>query len=361
MNYDLNMSPNWIYEAAILLSERDSDRTADLIENYSSFGISKEEMIERLSKYIEYKEAILPEIIPIFEEYPYLIKYFDNLHPSTDDYLPAAPTLAGCLGNAMDEMPSKEEIDLLVNDFIIDTISGFSERISSSKVINSLEELLSYMDDEDVNDETKLLLIDIYRNRYKVLNGLVDLLQACAPVCQEYFYILQDDFQKAVELVSDRENINKLLNMDGSININLNENVAAFLSLSNFNGLSLTEGIDGFLMYVGIYFCDYLKLKTENRFSDTKLINDLKALGDATRLKIVHLLAKEKMYVQELANELELTPATISHHINTLLKSELITITLDTERPKTIYYQLNPGKIYSLGSTVQGLVDYKEV
>lgn len=114
-------------------------------------------------------------------------------------------------------------------------------------------------------------------------------------------------------------------------------------------------------MYVGIYFFDYLKLKTENRFSDTQLINDLKALGDATRLKIVHLLAKEKMYVQELANELELTPATISHHINTLLKSELITITLDTERPKTIYYQLNPGKIYSLGSTVQGLVDYKEV
>ena len=35
-------------------------------------------------------------------------------------------------------MPSKEEIDFLVNDFIIDTISCFSERIRSSNVINSI-------------------------------------------------------------------------------------------------------------------------------------------------------------------------------------------------------------------------------
>lgn len=362
MNYELNMSPNWLYEAAILLSERDVDRTKALINNHSSFGISKEEMTKFLSKYVEYKEAVLPNIIPILEEYPHLDKYFKIIQFSPEDHLSTASAIAACLGNARDKVPSEEKIDELVNDFIVDTISGFAERISNKEIkINSLEELLSYLDGENVVDETKLVLIDLFYNRYKIIEEIIEVLQKSAPICEEYFHLVKEDFQEAIKLVSDKENVEKLLTIDTSIKLNLHEGVGAFISISDFNGLSLTEGLGGFLMHIGMYFFDYVKLKTENRFNDTQLINDLKALGDATRLKIIHLLGNQKMYVQELANELELTPATISHHINTLLRSELITITLDTEKPKTIYYELNKTKIDNLGSTIQSLVSLKEV
>lgn len=362
MNYDLNISPNWLYEAAVLLSERETDRSQGLIENHSSFGISREEMIERLSKYTDYREAVLPKIIPIFEEYPHLVKYFNSIQFSPEDHLATAPAIAGFLGKNKTGALSKDEIDDLVNEFIIDTVSGFSERVRNKEVrLDSLEDLLTYMDANDVADETKLLLIDIYHNRYKAIEDIVELLRKCAPICQDYFHIIKEDFDKAVELVSDRDSIKKLLDLDASIKINLHEEIDAFLSISSFNGLSLIKGLDGFLIYVGIYFFDYLRLKTENRFNDTQIINDLKALGDATRLKIVHLLAEEKMYVQEVANELGLTPATISHHVDVLLKSELISITLDTEKPKTIYYELNNGKLKSLGNTIQALADNKEV
>lgn len=362
MDYELNPAPNWLYEAAVLLSERDIDRTEKLINNHSSFGLSKEEMTEWLSKYVEYKEAVLPRITPILEEYPYLDRYFKNVQFSTEDHLATAPTVAAYLGKSRSKTLNKREIDTLVNDFITDTVSGFSKDIDNNEIkIKNLEDLLKYLDRESVADETKLLLIDLYYNRYKIIEGMIELFLKCAPVCEEYFHIIKDDFDKAMKLVEDRNNISNLLNMDASIKINLSQGVEAFVSISNFNGLQLTEGIDGFVMYVGIYFFDYLKLKTENRFNDTQIINDLKALGDATRLKIVHLLAKQKMYVQELANELELTPATISHHINVLLKTELITVTLDTERPKTIYYELNKNKIQSLGNTIQSLANSKEV
>lgn len=362
MNYELNMAPNWLYEAAVLLSEQNSQRTDKLLNNHSSFGLSKEEMSERLSKFVQYKEVVLPKILPIFEEYPFLDKYFKDARLSPESDLPAAPTIATRLENDGNKIPSKDKIDVLVNDFIVDIISGFDERIDDNEIIiNSLEDLLKYLDIEKVTDETKLLLIDLYYNRYRIIEGLLELLQRCILICKEYFHIIEDDFLKTMELVSDRDNVMKLLEMDSSLKINLHEGSHAFVSISNFNGLHVTVGPDGFVMYIGIYFFDYLKLKTENRFNDTQIINDLKALGDATRLKIVHMLAKQKMYVQELSNELKLTPATVSHHINVLLKSELITITLDTEKPKTIYYELNKSKIDSLGSTIQSLANYKEV
>ena len=365
LNYELNKAPHWLYEAAILLSELDTDRTKILIKNHSSFGLSEEEMTESLEKFSSYRNAVLPQVLPIYEEYPYLHNYFKGVPFTTEGEISAAPTLAARLGNERNKIPDRDRIDNLVNKFIADLISEYNEDIDSDEIrIDSLENLLKYLDSidsENFADETKLILIDLYYNRYKVIEGLVDILNRCALICEEFFHIIEDDFHTALENVNDRDNIKKLLDKDSSLKLNFNEGINSFVSVLNFNGLHVTVGLDGFVMYVGIYFFDYLKLKTENRFNDTQLINDLKALGDATRLKIVHLLAEEKMYVQELANELELTPATISHHINVLLKSELISITLDTEKPKTIYYELNNGKIDSLGNTIKGLANIEEV
>lgn len=361
MDYKLNGRPNWLYEAAILLSEQDADRIKKLIKNHSSFGRSKEEMEEGLRPYMAYRDAVLPKIAPILKDHPHLKRYFKDI-PSPEDHLGAAPTIAAYLGKSKIQALHKDEIDTLVFDFIVDTVSSYAININDKKVkLDTLEDLLTYMDRENVVDETKLLLIDLHHNRYKIVNEVITLLQKCAPICETHFHMMKDDFEKTSTLVKDKEMINQLLDTDASVNLILHERIDAFISLSNFNTLSLIEGIDGFVMYIGVYFFEYLKLKADNRFNDTQIIADLKALGDATRLKIVHLLAEQKMYVQELANALALTPATVSHHINVLLKSELITVTLDTEKPKTIYYTLNNGKIHNLGNTIQNLADYEEV
>lgn len=57
-------------------------------------------------------------------------------------------------------------------------------------------------------------------------------------------------------------------------------------------------------------------------------LNDLlaffKALSDANRLKIVALLAKESLSVEQLAEMLELNPSTVSHHLAKLAKVGLV-------------------------------------
>jgi predicted transcriptional regulator len=55
-----------------------------------------------------------------------------------------------------------------------------------------------------------------------------------------------------------------------------------------------------------------------------ELLGFFKALGDEKRLKIVGLLAQKSLCVEELAAILDLSPATVSHHLRKLVEAGLV-------------------------------------
>ena len=57
---------------------------------------------------------------------------------------------------------------------------------------------------------------------------------------------------------------------------------------------------------------------------DASLLRTLKALSDASRLRIVGLLAARPMAVGELADALELSPGTVVHHLKRLREAGLV-------------------------------------
>jgi biotin operon repressor len=59
------------------------------------------------------------------------------------------------------------------------------------------------------------------------------------------------------------------------------------------------------------------------------LLEFFKALADEKRLKIVGLLARQDYSVEELAAILELSSATVSHHLRRLVKAGLVMATAD--------------------------------
>jgi predicted transcriptional regulator len=65
-----------------------------------------------------------------------------------------------------------------------------------------------------------------------------------------------------------------------------------------------------------------------------------KALADATRLKIIGILARQELSVEQLAEVLSLRPSTISHHLARLAEVGLV-----SARPYSYYnlYQLENG------------------
>ena len=82
------------------------------------------------------------------------------------------------------------------------------------------------------------------------------------------------------------------------------------------------------------------------------------ALADGSRLRIVHLLAQRPHYGQELAAALGVSAATVTHHVNLLLRAGVVSIerqshrTYFTLRRDLLLDQLNAGLRYALGEHV---------
>lgn len=67
--------------------------------------------------------------------------------------------------------------------------------------------------------------------------------------------------------------------------------------------------------------------------------NTFKALSDPVRLEILNMLRKNgRMNAGEIADNFDLTKATISHHLKMLREQDLI---YETKEKNFIYYELN--------------------
>jgi DNA-binding HxlR family transcriptional regulator len=86
---------------------------------------------------------------------------------------------------------------------------------------------------------------------------------------------------------------------------------------------------------------------------DETLLTALKALSDASRLRIVGLLADgRKMTVEQLAAALELTPATIVHHLRRLREAGLVE---SRPRPPYVDYSLLLARLGEIGGQLHRL------
>ena len=76
----------------------------------------------------------------------------------------------------------------------------------------------------------------------------------------------------------------------------------------------------------------------------------LKAIADPTRYKILRQLSIRPHYVQELADSLDLTAATLSHHLAHLLQVMLVGVSVEGRKS---YYSLNSGELTQLSETLR--------
>lgn len=88
-----------------------------------------------------------------------------------------------------------------------------------------------------------------------------------------------------------------------------------------------------------------------------KIVAYHKALADATRIKILIILADGERNGQVLAEKLHVTPATITHHASKLREASLINERRDKN---TIYFSLNDYFIHNNATAIVDLI-YRNV
>lgn len=107
-----------------------------------------------------------------------------------------------------------------------------------------------------------------------------------------------------------------------------------------FLGNDETMG-DYHVMEIGITFDRDFKAE-KYRPTKEQICNGLKLLSDQSKFEILKQINGKKAYGQELAAMLNLSTATISHHMNALMEFGFITI---EKREKKIFYTMNKGAI----------------
>ncbi len=108
------------------------------------------------------------------------------------------------------------------------------------------------------------------------------------------------------------------------------------------------------LLWIGMIYEDLDELKNRQKRRQESTEEQLKAIADPTRLSIMRMLSQRPHYVQELADALGLSPATLSHHLKVLLEALLVGIGVEGRRS---YYSLNAEELSGLAADLQGMAD----
>lgn len=94
--------------------------------------------------------------------------------------------------------------------------------------------------------------------------------------------------------------------------------------------------------YIGLFINDLYQMMEQARTTQEKLLPILKALSDSSKFDILLSLLKSPKYNLELAEELNLTAATVSHHMNVLLSHHLVNV---EKRDGRVYYSVSKDTI----------------
>lgn len=177
-----------------------------------------------------------------------------------------------------------------------------------------------------------------YRDEY------VSIMEEMIPIFYKHYEPKRKDIEKFSQYIKGKLVDNKI-DFLKEANIGLFKDdiyEKLFISTSYISYYSLRSGILGNTnyVYIGLGFEDSIRQyrgEEENKLN--KYINIYKNFSDPTRFRILKLLVEDKEYCnKDIAEELGITGATVSYHMDNLLTAELVT--LDRKDRKN-YYTVN--------------------
>lgn len=108
----------------------------------------------------------------------------------------------------------------------------------------------------------------------------------------------------------------------------------------------------GYSIYIGLYAKDVYKMLEKSKDKQRNLLPALKAMSDSSKFDILLSLKTSPKYNLELAEELNLSAATISHHMSGLLGYQLVSV---EKRDGRVYYTLSRDTIRDLIAELQSV------
>ncbi len=236
------------------------------------------------------------------------------------------------LAMATELFESNAEPDQLTQSHIFSVMNSFLKQKNSEKASNSsdMEDWFLLLQSSEYSEDTKWRLLELIHNPVRKF--------------QELFHIYENNRTAFdVTFQKNKKQLEKLVSQAPS------EPSDVICSLmSEFHPeskrfyltavLPLMEWITPTIIFQGV-LTNKLDLYQKNLENAKEMLPPiLKLLGDKSKFEILCLLKSHGRYNLEIAEELQLTPATASHHMSLLLSNHMVTV---EKKDGRVYYQLN--------------------
>ena len=220
---------------------------------------------------------------------------------------------------------------------------------------------INYINDSSLDTSTKLKYVLLYYNLeeylkeiFVIVNKVVDILKQKQDLLQS----LADEYQRVMSKEVEKYGDKILENYD--IKVVKDKDLVIKPLIIKSNTLMLkprfikpnNENKNYRNAYIGIHVKELFELINIYFINDEKIISTLKALGDKSKFDILKSIKDTQMYGVEIAKKLNITTATVSHHMSNLYNLSLINFVSDNNK---MNYMLNKQAIKELITALENI------
>ncbi|WP_194434122.1 winged helix-turn-helix domain-containing protein [Paenibacillus segetis] len=242
---------------------------------------------------------------------------------------------------------SQEERLTQFTDNLLNTLTDRSVS-SLSAPIKSESDLIQVIDTLELESQKKWQLLLLYQNYRPRVDELLTILDQAVELFQQKQSLIQPLLDKFYDTYNEelRQDPINYLYEHFRIRLSDSKNIVFTPYLFGCNSVSYIGSHElpvAEKVYIGVLF-ETIGLIVDQFISDEKICKNLKIISDNSKYEILKSIRNKPAYGQELAEQLNLSTATISHHMSALLTSGFVQIDKQTKR---IYYQMDKDRVLS--------------
>lgn len=270
-------------------------------------------------------------------------EYFDKRQSFTLYYLLIDRVLHEEVDNIEDVLNrivgSNEELLAVIGDKLIEYIKRDTRGADIDNKSLDKDGLIALIEKYKLPSEAKWNIYLMISKPSVYAEKFIALVRNYLPIYEKFFNrfsVKKSKFNESVRKEVEKQGIDFVKGMELFEELEVYDDI--YISTMTFFYGNVVYDIkdNNLYIYLGIKYKEALdSYRGKNRKDNT--INLMKAMGDGSRYEILSLLNEKDRYGQELAEAINLSTATISHHMNLLHTLGLVTVEKIDNR---MYYKL---------------------
>ncbi len=244
-------------------------------------------------------------------------------------------------GNSLDIIGSTEDSNQEIIESNENSCTKGIDSVEKGTTHNlySLEGIIQYLDSSPLEPDAKWKVLRIMQNPVSHISQLIKIVNSNLGAYQKAVSEIRRPLEKMVNKFNDLEKSDS-----GSMFYGLKNEISKTSIVYPTLIFPVSQMIFEQYCYYGL-LSDKLTEKKRNQNSKEQLLIKLKALSDGSKLGIISSLKVSPKYNLEIAQQLGLTAATMSHHMSVLLNCGLVGV---EKREGKVYYHIERQNLQEL-------------